>query len=193
MSTSNVLPVLRTPNRWVAYDAARRLLDITVHRGSTEAHAYADDLTATEARRLFEAHPDHVYGGVSDQGTGHEEVRRLLAAGDPRLESLAPFSFQLDEQPAGSIEERFLALLGSSPASLSWKGFAWPAVPELGLDLRGKDAGVQIALNSDTVDYDRPAADHTVFLHFNAGDVRRAEWLARQVGLTPVGPVGSGW
>ncbi|MET8544648.1 hypothetical protein ABZW03_28995 [Kitasatospora sp. NPDC004799] len=193
MSTSNVLPVLRTPNRWVAYDAAQRLLGITVHRRSTEAHAYAEELTAAEARRLFEAFPDQVYPGSAGHGVGYDETRRLLAAGDPRVDELAPFSFQSDERPVGSIEERFLGLLGSSPASLSWSGFAWPAVPDLGLDLRAKDAGVQIALNSRNVDYDRPSDDHTVFLHFRAGDVRRAEWLARHVGLAAVGPAESGW
>ncbi|MFF2748153.1 hypothetical protein ACFVVA_21715 [Kitasatospora sp. NPDC058048] len=193
MSTSHVLPVLRTTNRWVAYDAAQRLLGITVHRHSTEANAYADELTAAEARRLFEAFPDHVHPGGQERTVGTDELRRLLAAGDPRVDALAPFGFQLDERPAGSIEDRFLALLGSSPASLSWDGFAWPAAPELGLDVRAKDAGVQIALSSDNVDFDRPADDHTLFIHFRQGDVERAEWLARQVGLAPVGPVEHGW
>ncbi|MEV7185406.1 hypothetical protein [Kitasatospora sp. NPDC093102] len=193
MSTSNVLPVLRTTNRWAAYEAAQRLLGITVHRRSTEVHAYADELTAAEARRLFEAFPEHVYPGNQERNVGHDEVRRLLATDDPRVDALAPFSFQLDEQPVGSIEDRFLGLRGSSPASLSWTGFAWPAVPELGLELRSKDAKVQIALNSSNVDFDRPSDGHTLFIHFRAGDVERAEWLARQVGLTAVGPVESGW
>ncbi|WP_316529034.1 hypothetical protein [Kitasatospora brasiliensis] len=52
MSTSHALPVLRTTNRWAAYDAARRLLGTTVRRDATEVPAFADGLPVAQARRV---------------------------------------------------------------------------------------------------------------------------------------------
>ncbi|MFJ4189788.1 hypothetical protein [Kitasatospora sp. NPDC089509] len=58
---------------------------------------------------------------------------------------------------------------------------------------RAKDTHLQLALNSDNVDFDRPAEHHTLFVHFRDGDVERARWLARRAGLADDGEVEWGW
>ncbi|WP_224283991.1 hypothetical protein [Streptomyces sp. LS1784] len=184
MSTSHVLPVLRTTNRWAAYDAARRLLALAVSPSGIEVRAYAPQLTPVQARPLRAAFPENV--GIRGD-LGHPEPGEEAAVGP------APFVFSAEERPAGAVEEQFLDVVGTVTAELSWDGFAWPAAPELGLEPRYKDAGLQLLLNNRSLDYDDPAGDHTLFIHFRAGDVERAEWLARQVGLAPIGPVELGW
>ncbi|MFF7995325.1 hypothetical protein ACFZDG_36860 [Kitasatospora xanthocidica] len=116
-----------------------------------------------------------------------------MVAGDPVVTELLPLTLVLEDLPAGSVEEAILDVVGSGPGSVSWHGFSWPAVPELGLEPRWKDAYVQISVHGHEVGRDTPTPDHTVFIHFREGDVARAAWLARQVGLRPIGPAECGW
>ncbi|MEV7185407.1 hypothetical protein [Kitasatospora sp. NPDC093102] len=194
MSTTRALPILRTPDRQAAYDAARQLLDLTVQRDLTEASGFTNALTTTQARQMFEAFP-HGWGEPTDldHDLGGDSLRRLFDVGDPQLAELAPFNFRVEEEPVGSVEEQFLDLVGAAPAWLYWDGFGWPAVPELGLGPRLHDAMLELILNNRSLALDRPSDDHTLYVHFRQGDVERAEWLARQVGLAPIGPVELGW
>ncbi|MFD8751475.1 hypothetical protein ACFV0O_10925 [Kitasatospora sp. NPDC059577] len=193
MSTSRALPVLRPPDRQALHDTARLLLDFTEPWGRVSVDCHALGMTSAEARQVLEAFPG---SWVSPSDRTHPEssaeVRALFETGDPRVDELAPFDVDVFERPPGSVEERFLGIVGSGPAALYWGGFAWPAVPELDLKPRAKDAHLQIVLNSRNADFDRPSEDHTLFIHFRSGDLERAEWLARQAGLTPVGPDESG-
>ncbi|MFF2630304.1 hypothetical protein ACFVUN_31640 [Kitasatospora griseola] len=54
--------------------------------------------------------------------------------------------------------------------------FRWPAVPELGLGARHKDAHRQVAVNGLGGCGDVQAAVHTVFLQAWSGHEDRAEW-----------------
>ncbi|GAA2142069.1 hypothetical protein GCM10009760_26860 [Kitasatospora kazusensis] len=194
MSTSNVLPVLRTPDLLNAYQAVQRLLSLAVPMDEFQVSAQAQALTAAEAQRMAAAFPDARVGPDNPyRPESDDEIRHLIAAADPRVAALLPVGLHLGGRPVGSIEEVFFGVAGSGPGSIDWDFFSWPAVPELGLESRNKDAGVQIAVNCRDVYREVPAPDHTVFIHFREGDVARAEWLAGQVGLRPIGPVACGW
>ncbi|GHF62075.1 hypothetical protein GCM10018790_45090 [Kitasatospora xanthocidica] len=195
MSTSRALPVLRTPDLRAAHDAARRLLALAVPMDGFLVEGETTARTPAEARRLFAAFPTGrgATPWPNHPRLGYEEVRGLFDAGDPRFDGLGPLEFQAKAEPPGGFEELFLDVVGSGPGSLSWTHFFWPAVPELGLEPRAKDTHLQIAVNSRNVDFDRPSDDHTLFVHFRGGDLERARWLARQVGLEPVGPEECGW
>ncbi|MFF0295693.1 hypothetical protein ACFYST_19765 [Kitasatospora sp. NPDC004614] len=192
MSTSNVLPVLRTCDLSDAYRAVRRLLGLVVPMDGFRVSAFGQVLAVAEAERLVAAFPEGVI--IPDEGPeSSDETRAMVVAGDPRVAGMLPLRFYLDDCPVGSIEEAFLGVVGAGAGWIEWDWFSWPAVPELGLGMRNKDACLQIAINSRDVTADVPAADHTVFIHFRSGDVERAEWLARQVGLRGIGPVEMGW
>jgi hypothetical protein len=194
VSTSNALPVLRTPDLLTAYQAVQHLLSLAIPMPDFQVSAEAQALTLPEAQRMVAAFPNAVISPDDPyRPESNDEVRHMVAAGDPQVGALLPVTLYLECQPAGSVEEAFFGVVGSGPASIDWDCFSWPAVPELGLAMRSKDAYVQIAINSRDVYRDTPATDHTVFIHFREGDVVRAEWLAQQVGLHPIGPVEGGW
>ncbi|MFD7907956.1 MULTISPECIES: hypothetical protein [unclassified Kitasatospora] len=194
MSNSNALPVLRTPDLPTAYRAVKRLLNLAIPMDSFNVSAETEALTLAEAQRMAAAFPTATIAPDDPyRPESNDDVRRMVVAGDPDVAALLPVSLILERLPVGSIEEAFFGVAGSGPGSIDWDCFSWPAVPELGLAVRNKDAYVQIALNSRDVFRDVPAEDHTVFVHFRQGDVERAEWLARQAGLQPVGPVEWGW
>lgn len=159
-----------------------------------QVNAEAQALTLAEAQRMAAAFPAAVISPDDPyRPESRDEIRRMISSGDPRAEALLPFTLHLESQPVGSIEETFFGVIGSGTGSIDWDFFSWPAVPELGLEVRNKDAYVQIAINSQDVYRETPATDHTVFVHFRQGDVERAEWLAQEVGLQPIGPVEWGW
>ncbi|MFF2662866.1 hypothetical protein ACFVUH_36620 [Kitasatospora sp. NPDC058032] len=159
-----------------------------------QVSAEAQALTLTEAQHMITAFPKATVSPDDPyRPESNDEVRHMIAAGDPRVVALLPVTLHLESQPVGSVEGKFFSVIGSGPASIDWDFFSWPAAPELGLAVRNKDAYVQIAINSRDVYQDTPATDHTVFIHFREGDVARAEWLAQQVGLQPIGPVEYGW
>ncbi len=194
VSTSNALPVLRTSDLLNAYQAVQRLLSLAIPMEKFQVSAEARALTLAEAQRMVAAFPKATVGPDDPyRPESNDEIRHMIAAGDSRVAALLPVTLILERQPVGSIEEAFFGVIGSGPASIDWDFFSWPAVPELGLEIRNKDACVQIAINSRDVYRDVSAPDHTVFIHFREGDVARAEWLAQQVGLQPIGPVECGW
>ncbi|MGW8361849.1 hypothetical protein ACWGK1_14905 [Streptomyces wedmorensis] len=194
MSTSNALPILRTPDLLKAHQAVQRLLSLAIPMDKFQVSTEARALTLAEAQNMVAAFPKATVSPddpYRPESCG--EIRRMVSAGDPWVAALLPVTLHLEGQPVGSIEETFFGVIGSGPGSIDWDFFSWPAVPELGLEIRNKDAHVQIAINSQGVYQDAPSTDHTVFIHFREGDVARAEWLAQQVGLQPIGPVECGW
>ncbi|MBP0451386.1 hypothetical protein J5Y04_17800 [Kitasatospora sp. RG8] len=194
MSTSNAIPVLRTPDLRSAYQAAQRILDLAIPMDRFNISAEAQARTLAEAQRMAAAFPDaRLCTEDPYRPESHDDVRRMVVAGDEGVSAALPVVLVIENQPVGSIEERFLDMIGSGPAYVDWDYFSWPAVPELGLDVRNKDAYVQIVFNCHGVGREVPASDHTVYIHFREGDVERAEWLARQAGLQPIGPVECGW
>ena len=194
MSTSNALPILRTPDLLNAHQAVQRLLSLAIPMDEFQVSAEAQALTLAEAQDMVAAFPKAAVTPEDPyRPESNDEIRRMISAGGLGVAALLPVTLRLESQPVGSIEEAFFEVIGSGPGSIHWDFFSWPAVSELGLEIRSKDAYVQIAMNSEDVYQDTPAPDHTVFIHFREGDVARAEWLARQVGLQPIGPVECGW
>ncbi|WP_143200402.1 hypothetical protein [Kitasatospora sp. CB01950] len=156
--------------------------------------AFSEALTLVEAQRMVAAFPNGVVcpdDPFTPEST--DEVRHLVVTGDPRVAALLPVKISLEHQQVGSTEQAFLDVVGSGIGSIEWTYFNWPAVPELQLEMRHKDAYVQIAINSRDIHGDEPASDHTVFIHVPHGATERAKWLARRVGLQPLGPLGPGW
>ncbi|MFF7994055.1 hypothetical protein ACFZDG_30235 [Kitasatospora xanthocidica] len=80
MSTSNAIPVLRTPDLRLAHQAARRLLDLAVHWDKGVAvSASVDALTLAEAQRMTAAFPTAVLGPEDPfRRESHQEVRDLV-------------------------------------------------------------------------------------------------------------------
>ncbi|HET9170956.1 MAG TPA: hypothetical protein VFN97_16080 [Actinospica sp.] len=194
MSTSRAIPILRTADLRDAHAVVERLLRLVIPLDGFQVSAEAQALTPAEARRMASAFPDALLS-PSDvrRSESLEEIRALIVAGDARAHEVLPVTLVLSDKPVGSIEDAFLSIIGAGWASIDWALFSWPAVPELDLEERAKDAGIQIAINSRDVLSEIPAADHTVFLHLRGEDTARAEWLADQVGLKPIGPWESGW
>jgi hypothetical protein len=194
MSTSHALPILRTTDLQVAYATVERLLRLVIPLKGFHVSAEAQALILAEAQCMTLAFPEATIAPRDPRWPeSNEEIRELVAAGDERALGALPVTLILDQRPVGSIEEMFFTIIGTGWASINWSWFQWPAVPELGLEPRAKDAFVQIAINSRDVQSEIPAADHTVFIHLRGEDNTRAEWLARQVGLQPIGPWEIGW
>ncbi|MEU0444740.1 hypothetical protein [Streptomyces tendae] len=84
-------------------------------------------------------------------------------------------------------EDVFVHALGRGPASIYWDG-NWPDGPKLGLEAYATYEAVEVAFNSLDLDLVIPADEHTVFAHLSKlGNIPRAEWLARQVGVEVLG------
>ncbi|MEV3987656.1 hypothetical protein AB0J57_01980 [Streptomyces sp. NPDC049837] len=84
--------------------------------------------------------------------------------------------------------------MGDNPATFSWWGLTWPAVPEMGLPPELKYADVQVVFNHRSIHLEGPpAADHTVFVHVRYSTRARAQWLAAQAGLRVIGDSQHGW
>ncbi len=194
VSTSNALPILRTPDLLSAHQVIQRLLSLAIPMGEVLVDVETQALTLAEAQRMVAAFPEAwVCPDDPYRPESNDEIRRMIAAGDPRMVALLPVTLYLEDQPVGSVEEAFFGVIGSGRGRITWDYFAWPAVPELDLEMVSKDAHLQISINSRDVFREVPATEHTVFIHFREGGEARAEWLARQVGLQLIGPVEWGW
>lgn len=114
----------------------------------------------------------------------HECRADALPTTSGELETLLPILMDADVLAYG-VEQSFVRALGTGPATIDSHG-VWPDAPELGLLANSKYEGMQTVFNTDDVDWERPAGDHTVFVHMTKfGNLPRAQWLAGQVG----GPV----
>ncbi|WP_330288241.1 hypothetical protein [Streptomyces sp. NBC_00576] len=86
------------------------------------------------------------------------------------------------------IVEPFIKSLGDSPAAVRWDFEGWPEAPEVGLGYGGsRGSFVTLCVNARDLDLEKPATDHTVFVHVKQVEAKRAPWLATQVGLTVIG------
>ncbi|MGW5974747.1 hypothetical protein [Streptomyces sp. NPDC055186] len=86
-------------------------------------------------------------------------------------------------------------MVGPNRGEVNWEALRWPDAPELGFRGESKHAEVTLLFNTSARDLDEPADDHTVLVHVRSISVdgRRmrepyAHWLAKQVGLTVIGP-----
>ncbi|MEU6311549.1 hypothetical protein [Streptomyces sp. NPDC047014] len=208
MSDDITYPVFRTPDPVFALRVARRLVQVGCHEDSwVSVCAYLDSVA--EVQRVARAFPQGGFQGTSgdDEGAGvrREEdlpplfypVRGSDVPADPAgYEGRLPVECALNGVPVGSVEDAFLAAIGTNRGEINWSGLWWPDAPQAGLHGESKHAEVTLLLNTPTRDVDEQADDHTVLVHVLGsldadGRQRRepyAHWLAEQVGLTVLGP-----
>ncbi|MFD7631315.1 hypothetical protein ACFV7Q_35770 [Streptomyces sp. NPDC059851] len=202
MSNDVAYPVFRTPDRDLALRTARRMVAFGAQPYS-QVSVEAEVPTLAEARRLRDALPESWFtcwdvdapsvpppnipdltysvpaGGLPDDLTGAEVY--------------LPLSVSMLDQPLGSIEDHFAAVVGPHPAEVRWSSLAWPEAPERDLYGEGKHAEVTLLLNCDSRELDARADTHSVLVHVRRrnGDGyedRFAEWLAEQIGQKVIGP-----
>ncbi|MEO3742189.1 hypothetical protein [Plantactinospora sp. B5E13] len=220
MSNSYAHPILRTTDLERAHALARRLValagrDYFVPRvrmhAETRTHQLGRYLAAIPDGRFDLAVP----GELADLArrilgpyVKPQDLQARLRDGTLWLypvfnaESVAalgrlpelPCEVELTHQPVGTVEERFLAVIGPDPAEVVWEDVTWPPVEELELcTWEVKHGNIQLTLNAAGVFQERPADDHTLYVHVRWGDERRAQWLAEQVGLKVIGPPETGF
>ncbi|MFB0627749.1 hypothetical protein [Streptomyces sp. AB3(2024)] len=99
-----------------------------------------------------------------------------------------PVELELEDAPAGSVEDVLIATVGSNPAALQWWPLRWPAIPELDRPrYEGGDAGVEVTLNCRRLFMEDPSDDHTVYIHVQSQDLQRANRLANRIGRHIIG------
>ncbi len=140
--------------------------------------------------------PDELYEAegvlLDPERLSHRFRADTLPTASGELEALLPIFVDV-EVPADGMERPFVHALGTGPATIEWPG-VWPDVPELGLRANLQYEGVQAVFNSDDAEWERPAGDHTVFVHMTKfGDLPRAQWLADRVGARVLGDPVVGW
>ncbi|MGW5001591.1 hypothetical protein ACWEP8_28420 [Streptomyces hydrogenans] len=179
MGASNALPIMRASDLVNAHQAVHRLLSLAIPMDKFHVSPEAQARTPAEAQDMVTAFPKATISPDDHyRPESNAEIRRMISAGGLAVATPLPVTLHLETQPVGSIH---------------WDFFSRPAVSELGLEIRNKNAYIQIAINSEDVHQETSAPIHTVFIRFRVGDMARAEWLARQVGLQPIGPVECGW
>ncbi|MCF3132279.1 hypothetical protein [Streptomyces olivochromogenes] len=196
MGNSMAYPVLRTSDAAEAYAQAKRLCAVLEER-EDEVWFYAELRTAAELRRMAEVLPGADFDFLdvrTDPATG-EYLRYDLdvsAVDDRALEAHLPLSV-MQEVPGGGVEERFVAALGQSLASLEWHG-VWPDDPEADSFGWAKYDGVQVVFHGDHAQWAGWAEHHTVFVHVTKfGDLPRAQKLAALIGGEVLGEPQLGW
>ncbi|MGW6981300.1 hypothetical protein ACWGE1_17900 [Streptomyces sp. NPDC054932] len=187
MGSSYAYPVMRTADAVEAYHMARRLFGLAETLRYAEPTVWATLSTRQEVERIGPVLPA---GAWLDSGEAPDAVSFRpgeLPADPEELSALLPLHLCLEEDvPFGSFEADLAAVVGDAPAGVHWYLGSWPAVP--GQDGPSyKYSGVQLAFNCRELWGDR-ADGHVLSVCVRQNDVRRAEWLAAQVGLRVLGP-----
>ncbi|MFE7894569.1 hypothetical protein [Streptomyces sp. NPDC057412] len=178
MSNSYAQPVLRTPDLSEAMTTVERLLGIADLR-CLEVDFTARLSTARSYAAVAAAVPDADWWAAAGGGGSSER-------GDDPTACLPIWLQKWAGTP--DMVDPFLEAIGDSPAAVRWDFNAWPAVPELGLDIGGtRGAFVTLCAHARDLELDEPADDYTVFVHVKQIEAERAPWLAAQVGLTVIG------
>ncbi|MFJ8588895.1 hypothetical protein ACIRD2_30160 [Streptomyces sp. NPDC093595] len=190
MGDSRAYPLFRSASAAESLALARRLCSLMERRDSV-VELSAELRTAEDVRRVVGVLPRAVYnaqGVPFDSYQWTHEYRADTLPRDPQaLVTLLPFRVDAEAPVDDELEDLFVQALGGGPASIYWDG-SWPDVPELDLEAYAKYEAVQVVFNSLDIHWELPADEHTVFVHLSKfGDLPRAEWLARQVGVQVLG------
>ncbi|MCH0542100.1 hypothetical protein I3F58_21555 [Streptomyces sp. MUM 203J] len=203
MSNDVAYPVFRTPDLALALSTARRLMEFGRCEHS-EVSVYAEFRSVAEVWRVAKELPELWFQGQADHEEFEEVPLKELVVGvqgrdlpdDPAAyEGRVPVECELFDLPVGSMEDAFTAVIGENMGEVNWEMLCWPDAPEVGFHGESKHAAVTLLLNTRTRELDEPADDHTVLVHVRSHSVDGrqmrepyAQWLARQVGLTVIGP-----
>ncbi|MFF4733857.1 hypothetical protein ACFY3M_53620 [Streptomyces mirabilis] len=189
MGNSMAYPVFRSSSATDVYALAQRLRALMSWSRPTVRLA-AELQTAEDVWRMLNVLPNAPYeaegASFDPERWSHEYRADALPTTSGDLEALLPIFADADV-PADGVEQSFVRALGTGPATIDWHG-VWQDAPELGLLANSTYEGVQAVFNTDDVDWERPAGDHTVFVHMTKfGNFPRAQWLAGQVGASVLG------
>ncbi|GGS50888.1 hypothetical protein GCM10010221_57500 [Streptomyces parvus] len=205
MSNPIGYPVFRTTDPVQALRVARQLVAVGDERyaQATQVSVDVELRTVPEVLRIREALPDAWFRkeDVEDwtrdpaDPTGlHVGVHAPGLSSDPRfLSSHLPLWASMLDQPLGSIEEEFAALVGPNIGEIYWSSLEWPDVPDREIYREANNARVSLLLNSRSLEFDERSGDHTVLVHVrrshhDGSDLRHASWLAEQIGQAVIGP-----
>lgn len=196
------VPVFRTTDPVLALRVARQLVAV----GDVQYAQVSVDIelrTVPEALRIREALPDAWFRkedvedwkrDPSDPTGLHVGVHTPELSGDPDfLSSHLPLWASILDQPLGSIEEEFAALVGPNIGEIWWSSLEWPDVPDREIHREANNARVSLLLNSRSLERDAHSGDHTVLVHVrrakrDGSALRHASWLAEQIGQAVIGP-----
>lgn len=177
MSNSHAAAVLTTADLPEAIRAVRTLLgiaDISKAEVDFEAVISSREVLA----RVRHALPDLIWWASAGEDHGSSK------AGDNPEDCLPIRVFDWC-RPLDRAEP-FIAALGPDPAAVRWDLYAWPAVPEAGLEaISEKYAYLTLTVNSRDLYQDERSQDHTIHVHVpgpHGHQIDRIHWLADQIG-----------
>lgn len=207
MSNDIAYPVFHSADPLRALNMARRLVELG-RCAYTNVSLYAELRSVGAVRRGAKELPEGWFRGQEHYGEFDDRVpfqdRPAWLVGvrgtglptDPMAyPGRLPVDYELLDQAVDSVEDAFTASIGPSVGEINWQHLSWPGAPEVGFHGESKHAEVTLLLNTGTRGYDEPADEHTVLVHVRSADVDGrqlrepyAHWLAKQVGLTVIGP-----
>lgn len=203
MSSDVAYPVLRSADRGEALRVARQLVEYGL-KSFSEVNVEAEAHTVEELKRLAGELPEAWVICYDNRGApevpppGLPDLTRSIRARElPEdlrgAEAYLPLNLAIEEEPVGSLEDAFVAVVGASPGAVNWEGLEWPEVPERGFCGEYKHAEVTLVLNNDSRELDVPADTHVVLVHVRRrnGDgyeEERVQWLAERFGHGVIGP-----
>jgi hypothetical protein len=202
MSTDVAYPVFRTSDRDLALRVARQMVVFGAQPYS-QVSVEAEVPTVSEVKRLRDALPESWFmcWNMDAPVVAPPGIPELTCAAPARelpddlagAEVYLPLTVSMLDQPLGSVEDRFAAVIGPHQAGIHWSSLSWPQAPERDLHGEEKHAEVTLLLNCDSRELDAPADTHLVLVHVRRcnGDGyedRFAQWLAERIGQKVVGP-----
>jgi hypothetical protein len=190
MGDSRAYPLFRSASAADTLALARRLCSLMERRDAV-VELTAELQTAEDVWRMVGVLPKAWYNAQGVQFDSYQWTHEYRADTLPKdsheLVTLLPFRVDDEVAVGDGLEDLFVQALGRGPASIYWDG-SWSDGPELGLEAYATYEAVQVVFSSLDIDLELPADDHTVFVHLSKlGNLPRAEWLARQVGVEVLG------
>jgi hypothetical protein len=202
MSMDVAYPVFRSPDPGLSLRVARQMVAFGIQTHS-EVSVEALVSTMAEVKRLGDALPEAWatswnLDAPAAPPPGFPDLNRAARvrelAGDLAwAEPYLPVWISMLDQPVGSIEDRFAAVVGPYPAGIRWTELCWPEVPEHDFCAEYKHAEVTLLFNCDARELEPRSDRHTVLVHIrrrnrDGYEDRRAAWLAERIGQAVVGP-----
>ncbi|WP_330300307.1 hypothetical protein [Streptomyces sp. NBC_00503] len=199
MGNSRAYPVFQSTDAATAYEQAKHLRTLMA-KCEAKAALYAELRTVEDVRQMVAVLPeaDFDYFDYLDMRTGPagEHVwfdLDVATVGAAALEAHLPLDVSADV-PTGTVEERFVAVLGQGIADICWRGL-WPERLEAEQYASANHDGVQIVFHGERAQLNGWTEHHTVFVHgcSNHGALTRAQELAALIGSKVLGEPQLGW
>ncbi|MFB7044262.1 MULTISPECIES: hypothetical protein [unclassified Streptomyces] len=199
MSSGVSHPVFRTSDPVAALAAARQLLALG-DRDYAQVSVDVELCTVAEVWELRRLLPDAWFRTENEEFWAREFDAKAglrcdwqaaeLSEDADGLVDLLPLWASLLDQPVGSVEDAFTALVGPRYGSIRWDQVIWPAVDERGYNGRVEHDGVTLVFNCEDPGTDWQIGTHTVCVNVQkTGDSQSyAAWLAEQIGQAVIGP-----